>query len=635
MLIWLLDIFKCEYRKDRMPMHYKFYLTLLLLTTLGFAQKSDYDFVKAERDCRKLIYSNPDSAVVVIKRTLAQRGDLHDTIYGNTYALYGLYYNMKGKPDSTIYFLRKSLTYLDKYPRNKTRSLVNLSMGYRAKADYKAAIACLNENIAITTKEKNDIGVAIAYGEMASNYNLMMDYNTSIDYLLKAQAILKNDKRGAKQLPAVKQKLANTYLAMNNFRFAIDLYRESLISFKEIGQLKNYYLTQVNLAEALIHVNDFNGAKKALNEAITGLEKFGDKEMLGICYSKIGNLEFNQKNTTKAIAAYQTALNNLIPIHSNRAIRIAGEYIDLLNKEGNYTKSLQIVKAVDKINVFNLANREDQSIYKNAEADAYDGTHNDKEALAAYKNTIDIMDSLSADDRKIAIRDIQAKFQTELQREKNLALEANNKALKNSIKADEDREFMYRIARFTVLLIVLLITRGFWLKNRLQKELLKTVEAEKTMLEQRHLHEQELSNAQRETIKEKQRELTSTALRMASYQDAVNEIIEKCDSNALSKIPDVKKELLQLVRQQDYWKQFETRFNNLHPEFGTSLTTKFSKLTKNDIEFCSLLKLNLSNKEIASLLQISHESAITKKYRIKKKMEINDDDAFEKLLMEI
>ncbi|WP_154652583.1 tetratricopeptide repeat protein [Flavobacterium rivuli] len=616
-------------------MHYKFYLTLLLLTTLGFAQKPDYDFVKAERDCRKLIYSNPDSAVVVIKRTLAQRGDLHDTIYGNTYALYGLYYNMKGKPDSTIYFLRKSLTYLDKYPRNKTRSLVNLSMGYRAKADYKAAIACLNENIAINTKEKNDIGVAIAYGEMASNYNLMMDYNTSIDYLLKAQAILKNDKRGAKQLPAVKQKLANTYLAMNNFRFAIDLYRESLVSFKEIGQLKNYYLTQVNLAEALIHVNDFNGAKKALTEAITGLEKFGDKEMLGICYSKIGNLEFNQKNTTKAIAAYQTALNNLIPIRSNRAIRIAGEYIDLLNKEGNYTKSLQIVKAVDKINVFNLANREDQSIYKNAVADAYDGTHNDKEALAAYKNTIDIMDSLSADDRKIAIRDIQAKFQTELQREKNLALEANNKALKNSIKADEDREFMYRIARFTVLLIVLLITRGFWLKNRLQKELLKTVEAEKTMLEQRHLHEQELSNAQRETIKEKQRELTSTALRMASYQDAVNEIIEKCDSNALSKIPDVKKELLQLVRQQDYWKQFETRFNNLHPEFGTSLTTKFSKLTKNDIEFCSLLKLNLSNKEIASLLQISHESAITKKYRIKKKMEINDDDAFEKLLMEI
>ena len=618
-----------------MPMHYKIYFIFLLITTLGFAQKPDYDFVKAEKDCRKLIYSNPDSAVVVIKKTLAQPGGLHDTVYGNTYALYGMYYNMKGKPDSTIHYLKKSLTYLDKYPRNKTRSLVNLSMGYRAKADYKAAIACLNENIAINTKEKNDVGVAIAYSELASNYNLMMDFTTSLDYLLKAQAIFKNNPKGAKQRPAVTQKLANTYLAMNNFRFAIDLYRESLVSFKEIGQLKNYYLTQVNLAEALIHVYDFNGAKKALAEAVKGLEKFGDKEMIGICYSKIGNLELNQKHIDKAIAAYQTSLSNLTSIRSNRVIRIAGDFIDLLNKQKNYSKSLDIIKAVDKLNVFNLANREDQSVYKNAVADAYDGTHNDKEALKAYKHTIDIMDSLSSDERKTAIRDIQAKFQTELQREKNLALEANNKALKQNIKAEEDREFMYRIARFTVLLIVLLIIRGFWLKNRLQKELLKTVEAEKIMLEQRHLHEQELSNAQRETIKEKQRELTSTALRMASFQDNVNEIIEKCESNSLSKIPDVKKELLQLVRQQDYWKQFETRFNNLHPEFSSSLTNKFGKLTKNDIEFCSLLKLNLSNKEIASLLQISHESAITKKYRIKKKMEINDDEAFERMLMEM
>ena len=89
------------------------------------------------------------------------------------------------------------------------------------------------------------------------------------------------------------------------------------------------------------------------------------------------------------------------------------------------------------------------------------------------------------------------------------------------------------------------------------------------------------------------------------------------------------------MKQKDYWKQFEIRFNTLHPEFGNLLTSRFSKLTKNDVEFCSLLKLNLSNKEIASLLQISHESAITKKYRIKKKMGINDDAEFEKLLMEI
>lgn len=618
-----------------MPMKYLLYLLVLFTALPLFAQKPDYDFVKAERDSRKLVYGKPDSALVIIKNTLAQGGSQHDTIYGNTYNLYGIYYGMVGKPDSTIYYIKKSLTYLDKYPRNKSRSLMNLAIGYRNKGDYKSSINTLNESIAINTKEKNDVGLAIAYGELASNYNYMLDYKNSVDYLLKAIAILKDNKKGTKQLPAIKQKLGNTYMAMNNFEFAIDLYRECLADFKEMGMLKNYYLTHLNLAESLIHTKDYNAAKKSLTEAASGLEKFGDKEMIGLAYSKIGNLEYNQKRYDKAAVAYQSALTNLITARSGRLIRIAGEYIDLLNKQKQYQKSLEVITRVEKLNLFNKANREDQQVYKNAMADAYEATNNDKEAIKAYKHTIDIMDSISAHKTVTAVQEMQAKFQTELQREKNLSLEANNKVLQKNLEADRARLLLYSIGVIAVLLVVLLVLRGYWLKTRLQKEALKTVEAEKSMLEQRHLHEQELTNAQREIIEEKQRELTSTALRMANYQDSVADIVLKCDSGVLNKIPDVKKELQQLVKQQDYWKQFETRFNNLHPEFGTTLTNRYAKLTKNDIEFCSLLKLNLSNKEIASLLQISHESAITKKYRIKKKMEINDDEEFEKLLMEI
>jgi tetratricopeptide (TPR) repeat protein len=616
-------------------MKYFLYLFVLFTATSLFAQKPDYDFVKAERESRKLIYSKPDSALVIIKRTLAQGSGLHDTVYGNTYNLYGIYYSMTGKPDSTIYYIKKSLNYLDKYPRNKTRSLMSLAIGYRKKGNYKLSIHSLNESIAINTKENNDVGVAIAYGELASNYNYMLEYKKSVDYLLKAIEILKNNNKGIKQIPAIKQKLANTYLAMDNFKFAIDLYRECIAEFKAIGMAKNYFLTHVNLADALIHVRSYGPAKKSLNEAITGLEKFGDEEMIGIAYSKLGYLEDMQKNYTAAAPHYESALNYLTKIKSGRVIRAAGDYIEMLNRQKNYKKALEVITGVEKLKVFDISNQEDQQVYKNAIADTYEATNNDKEAIKAYKHTINIMDSLSAHKTEAAVRDMQAKFQTELQREKNLALEANNKVLQKNLEAERAIMLLYTIGSVAILLVILLVLRGYWLKTRLQKEALKTVESEKIMLEQRHIHEQELSNAQRETIEEKQRELTSTALRMANYQDSVADIVKKCDTGTITKIPDVMKELQQLVKQQDYWKQFETRFNNLHPEFSTTLTNRFAKLTKNDIEFCSLLKLNLTNKEIASLLQISHESAITKKYRIKKKMEINDDEAFEKLLMEI
>jgi len=611
-------------------------LCLIFLFTTNFivAQKPDYDFAKAEKESRKLIYSNPDSALVYIKRTLSQKGTLHDTIYGNTYSLYGLYYSMKGKPDSTIYYQKKSLTYLDDYPRNKVRSLINLAIGYRNKGDYNTAIEHLLKSIEINKKQKNNVGIAMAYGEMASCYNYMLSYNKSVDYLVKAINILKAE-NNTRQLVAIKQKLANTYLAMENYKFAIDLYRETLVEFKQIGMLKNYYLTLVNLGDALLTSGRYAEAKKALTEAMGGLATYGDKEMTSICLSKIGALELRQNQPAKAVITLKKAVDNLLPTKSGWLVGIAGQYITALNKTKNYPEALTIIAKIDKLNLFNKANKDDQLKYKNAVAATYNATNNDKEAIEAYQHTIEIMDSIAEDKQREAIREVQAKFQTELQREKNLALEANNKGLQKSMAAEKTVMNFYIFGSIALLVLILSVLLNYWLKNRLQRQAIKTAEADKILLQQQNQHEQELGKAQKEVIEEKQRELTSTALRMASYQDSINDIIQKCENSTIARVADVKKELEHLVKQEDYWKQFETRFNSVHPNFGSTLTNKFAKLTKNDIEFCSLLKLNLSNKEIASLLQISHESAITKKYRIKKKMEINDDSEFEKLLTEI
>ena len=612
----------------------KIHLIILLISALSFSQKKSYDFKAAETESRKLIYNKPDSALTIIKRTLAQKGDIHDTIYGNTYSLYGMYYGMTGKPDSLIYYTKKSLCYLDNHPKIRARVLMNLSVGYRNKGDYKSSIKYVNEAIELHKKDKNNVGVAMGYGELASNYNYMLEYDTSVEYLLKAIKILKEEKNTSK-LTAIKQKLANTYLAKQNYKFAIDLYKECLAEFKASNMAKNYDLTLVNLAEAYIQTNELNPAKKALLEAAQGLEAFGDKELIGICYSKIADIEGRQGQISKAYTSYEKALKNLIASSSPRVIRIGGEYINLLNAQKNYQKSLEIIDRIEPLKKFKTANIQDQMVYKNAIGDTYKATKNYDEAIKAYENTIAIKDSIATAEKQSAVEEIQAKFQTELQREKNLMLQENNNALQKAVKTEKTLRLLYIAVSIAIIILILLFLRGYWLKNRLQKEELKAIEAEKNLIQQQHLHEQELTNAQKEIIEEKQRELTSTALRMANYQDSIGEIIEKCENDGFSKVNDIKKELQYLMKQKDYWKQFETRFNSLHPEFSNVLTNKYSKLTKNDIEFCSLLKLNLSNKEIASLLQISHESAITKKYRIKKKMEISDDEEFEKILMAI
>lgn len=608
------------------------YLVLLLLySAVCFSQKP-YDFKKAETDCRRLVYSNPDSARIIIQKTLSQK-NITDSIYGNTYNMLGIYYGMKGIPDSTVFYSKKSLSYLENFPRNKARSLSNIAIGYRMMNEYDLALKYLNQALDIHKKENNQIGIAMAYGEIASIYYSKAEYEKAADLLLKSIAILKVEK-SPKQLIAIKQKLANTYLVMHNFKFAIDLYRECIAEFKAAGQTKNYYLTLSNIAEAYMQLEDWPNARKALIEATPGLEKAGDKEMIGINYAKLGKLENELGNDAQSEKYYDLALSNIRISNSGFIVRIGSEYINVLNEYKKYDKALKIIDILKSSKKFNATNLEDRKIYQNAIADTYKGAHKNDDALEAYKHTIVLMDSISAQDKQSALDEIQAKFQTELQREKNLVLQANNNALQKNMKADKRLMLIYIVISIGLLIVVLLFVRGLRLKNRLQAQGLKSIEAEKNLIVQQHEYEQQLITKQEEIIDEKQRELTSSALRMANLQDSINEIIDKCDTAGL-KATDIKKELVTLTKQNDYWKQFEIRFNTLHPEFGNNLTTKFSKLTKNDIEFCSLLKLNLSNKEIASLLQISHESAITKKYRIKKKMEINDDTEFEKLLMEI
>ena len=78
-----------------------------------------------------------------------------------------------------------------------------------------------------------------------------------------------------------------------------------------------------------------------------------------------------------------------------------------------------------------------------------------------------------------------------------------------------------------------------------------------------------------------------------------------------------------------------TQFNALNPLFAQSLIKQFSKLSQADLQYCSLVRMNLTTKEIASLLNIEPRSIYVKKYRIMEKMGLSKDDDFERLIFEV
>lgn len=608
-----------------------FQVLCFLLPVFAMGQET-FDYKAAEARIVKYIYNSPDSTKAIIEEVLQQK-NLHDSIKGLVYNIYGIYYSHVGELDSSTVQYKKSLGFLKNYPKIRIMPLGNLSINYRNKGEYDESFKCLEEAVGICKRLGIKDKEAVMYGNMSSNYQFMLKNDKAVEYAVKGIEILRQIK--SPYLPVSVQKLANIYLKMENFNFARDLYEECLQSFKSNRDNVNYTLTLVNYAEALIHLRDNGKAKKALREAISGLKGLKNPGHLAIAYSKLGRIAKEEGGLKEACKSYEPAVDILMESNSINSVIIASEYLEILNKLGNYNEALRVIEKIRALEIFKSINQQDRSRFEVAAAETFSRTNNDKEAIAGLERAIKTKDSLAKAERDSYSRELQAKFQTELQREKSMALTAKNAALQKTRDSERTVMYIYMAVSLGLILLTLLYLRSYWLKGRLHKERLKYADAEKDMLRKQHQYEQELTQAQKEVISEKQRELASSALKMASYQDKLQEIVDRLDGEVIMKVADAKKELEILVKQKDYWRQFEVRFNNLHPDFSTSLINRYANLTKNDVEFCALLKLNLSNKEIAQMLQISPESAITKKYRIKKKMNINDDSDFEKIVMGI
>ncbi len=78
------------------------------------------------------------------------------------------------------------------------------------------------------------------------------------------------------------------------------------------------------------------------------------------------------------------------------------------------------------------------------------------------------------------------------------------------------------------------------------------------------------------------------------------------------------------LKNEDYWKEFNLYFNEVDQKFLDRIVEKHPNLTKNDLRICSLLRMNLSTKEIASLQNISVRAVEKSRYRLKKRLKLDN-----------
>ena len=79
------------------------------------------------------------------------------------------------------------------------------------------------------------------------------------------------------------------------------------------------------------------------------------------------------------------------------------------------------------------------------------------------------------------------------------------------------------------------------------------------------------------------------------------------------------------MENEEDWNFFEEAFNHADKDFFKKVKDRHPNLTANDLKLCVYLRLNMSSKEIAPLLNISTRSVEIKRYRLRKKLNLSRD----------
>jgi hypothetical protein len=80
------------------------------------------------------------------------------------------------------------------------------------------------------------------------------------------------------------------------------------------------------------------------------------------------------------------------------------------------------------------------------------------------------------------------------------------------------------------------------------------------------------------------------------------------------------------------WERFKKTFEEVYPNFFASLRYRFPDITASELRLAGLIKLNLSLKEAANTLGISSESVKKSRYRLKKKIALQEEDSLEEFI---
>ncbi len=484
---------------------------------------------------------------------------------------------------------------------------------------FKESDSLLNAALQIFKQREDVQGVIKTLRGLGFVRGMDDDFPRNLDYKLQAYDLAL--KHGDPQMRGIVTNIGNLYNQVSRWEETVELMEGLLnqVNSEEIDY--NYANVYKILGEAYLNQEQYPQAianfERAIN-IVTDERNFVVRmytyELIAECYYRQKEFDLLQYWINEADIYFEQTNANLPKHYFN----LYKGYMEMERgnlKEAERYADLHLARALEDQWEDRIShnNRFRYELYKKW------GQH--ERALSHYEKFQTYKDSTLRSSSSGLFENYKIQLETSKQRADILQLE-------NNVQEKNARLIIISIVSVLLLMVAAFVTQRFRSGKRIAQLKLKNKELENIRIKE------ELS------LQEKQ--LSDFTLTMIQKNQVINELDENLEEaiglkngNVVQSLKKMRRQISQAKSSEESWDEFLKYFGAVHQDFFDKLNKRFGGLSRKELKHCALIKMNMTLKESASIFGISADSVKVARYRLRKKINLDEDTSLYEFLSTI
>jgi tetratricopeptide (TPR) repeat protein/DNA-binding CsgD family transcriptional regulator len=501
----------------------------------------------------------------------------------------------------------------------------------RSNDDFLQALENARMLVQVANTMHNRRYVIESKATLARVYNQMDYYSRAMENLIDVLALC--DSIGDQEnLAEILNDLGNLHSqGTHNYALAESYYKRSIEVHRSLRQEHGVAVALINLGELSMSRKLYAQAITYLNDALRIEERLKREPFVCYIIGQLGKVYLQTGDYDRSQAMFLRALRlaQKLELKDNESSWLIGLGKVSAVKGKPQESIVYLSQALSLTAPDNYAKR--VQVFEGL-AEAFESSGNYPQAFLNRQALLRAQDSLASTVQRDKLQELQARYQTQ-------ANERAISALHEREKSDQVRMALLTGLGLTVIAVLTLIFISLRLRHKNQIE----VNQKRKILFEADMKDRECVEAElRSEIDFKARELTTFTLNLIhknemleDLKEQITEIKKTLPDEDRSKINRIVSNIHLSRRIDKDWDNFTLYFEQVHQGFFDNLKWNFPELNYNDLKLCALLRLNLDTKKIASIMDISPESAKVARYRLRKKLGLQADENLTSFLNDV